>query len=186
MDVISLSSSRNQLAECVETVRRLGCFRHRQKQRCMRTCSTFVSRVDRTVVFSFPCQGWRFISPWKYGYKGRACRMPIPWNAFRPVTCEALRVLNRTSQSPHLWGFWGTQDSGFEQASSRSVTASRFLLPSSIEHRISSSWAVPRFHDAWEKRGSVHLVTTPKPRVAKKLPLFMAHGCELYSPSLAG
>ena len=33
------------------------------------------------------------------------------------------RVLNRTSQRPHLWGFWSTQDSGFEEASSRSVIA---------------------------------------------------------------
>ena len=52
MDAISLSSSRNQLAVWVETVRRVDCFRHRQKQSCMRTCSTFVFCVDRTVVFS--------------------------------------------------------------------------------------------------------------------------------------
>ena len=42
MDAISL----NQLAVCVQTVRRVGCFRHRQKQSCM-TCSTLVFCVDR-------------------------------------------------------------------------------------------------------------------------------------------
>ena len=48
----------------------------------------------------------------------------IPWNCFGPVTWEACaRVLNRTSQRPHLWGFRSTQDSGFEEASSRSVIA---------------------------------------------------------------
>ena len=46
MDAISLSSSRNQLVVCVQTVRRVGCFRHRQKQSCM-TCSTLVFCVDR-------------------------------------------------------------------------------------------------------------------------------------------
>ena len=153
MDAISLSSSRHQQTEAKLHADMLD-FRFL----CGQSSCVFFPMPRVKVHFapkvwlqrkSMPYHG--MLSGLSHGKRVLGCWI-VQAKVHTSQASEALKTLDLKKQAPVGW--------------LQSLT-----MPSSIENRISSSWAVPRFLDAWEKHGSVHVT-------CRWCLLFFWHGCE--------